>query len=126
MSETGWKPNPELYERLSKPYETQEAAGAALTRFSEGMAKLREECGIAEVLIVAGAYSKEEGGRAGLCQTFQCFGSHGVLPTLLDTARRQTASTLAEHHERMAAEYRAIAEVGEGYEQPTTEKGTAP
>lgn len=45
-------PDPELYARMSKPYASQAEADASIKRFMLGIKKLREECGIAEVLMM--------------------------------------------------------------------------
>lgn len=49
-------PNPELYARLSKPYLNRGEADHSLNAFLLGVQKLREECGIAEALVIAGTY----------------------------------------------------------------------
>lgn len=45
-------PDPDLYASMSKPYESKEAADAAIERFMVGVKKLREECRIAEVVML--------------------------------------------------------------------------
>ena len=45
-------PNPDLYRRLSAPKATFECANDAAKRFFDGIAKLREECGIPDVSVI--------------------------------------------------------------------------
>lgn len=49
-------PNPELYERLAKPYGTKEEADHSVKGFLLAVKKLREEYGIPEVLVMAAAH----------------------------------------------------------------------
>jgi hypothetical protein len=46
----------QLYARLSQPYPTADAASEALQRFTDGVRRLREECGVPEVVLVAAAH----------------------------------------------------------------------
>lgn len=52
--------NPELYKRLSQPYATEELAKTALNKFLQGVRKLREECGVPEIMVLASAYINPE------------------------------------------------------------------
>mgnify|MGYP000278736648 CR=1 FL=1 len=107
-----FKADPDLYERMSAPYPTREEAEAALARFAEGVEKLRQECRIAEVLLVVGAYAADpQAPESALpCQGFQTFGDFDVAANhLMRTGVRQIATVMADKHTRIAAEYRAAA-----------------
>jgi len=49
-------PNPELYARVSKPYPTAVQANEQLNKFLHGVKALREELGIAEVLVLGAVH----------------------------------------------------------------------
>jgi hypothetical protein len=55
-------PDPDLYARMSEPYVSRAAAEVQLKKFLLGVKRLREECGVAEVMLMAGNhFTKEEG-----------------------------------------------------------------
>lgn len=49
-------PNPELYEKLAKPYPSKQEADVALSGFLRAVKAAREEFGVPEVLILAAAH----------------------------------------------------------------------
>ena len=55
-----YKLNPELYRKLSEPFETEKEMDEAIEKFSEEVANLREQRGLLNVVVVIGsAYLKE-------------------------------------------------------------------
>lgn len=53
--------DPKVYERVSQPHASVDTANDAVTKFFEGIAKLRKRHKIAELLVVAGVYVEGEG-----------------------------------------------------------------
>ena len=55
-------PDPDLYARMSSPFATKGAANDAIGRFMLGVRALREECGVAEIIMIAITYFADDGG----------------------------------------------------------------
>lgn len=103
-------PNPELYARMAVPYETADAAQAAIKAFLAGVAALREKHRIAEVAMIAGAYTGDE-----LVAITQTLGDQGRSLRLATVLAREIALAKAEDYEREAARLRTLAsDDGEG------------
>lgn len=70
-------PDPDLYARMSAPFATKGVADDAIGRFMLGVRALREECGVAEIIMIAIAYFADDGGeRHGTCMSMELGGSH--------------------------------------------------
>lgn len=58
----GFQSNPARYARLAEPFADADALNEACKRFADGLSKLREECGIPEVVAtIGGRYLDAEG-----------------------------------------------------------------
>ena len=97
-------PNPDLYARMAVPYDSNEAAQAALKAFLEDVAALREKHRIAEVAMIAGAYTGGE--LVGMTQTL---GNQGRSLSLAKALVQNIAAATAAEYEREAARLRALA-----------------
>lgn len=54
--------NPERYARMAAPYPTTADAEAAMRKFLDGLEKLREECRVAEVLVMVATHHEPDPG----------------------------------------------------------------
>lgn len=93
-------PDPELYTRMSAPYEDANAAHVAIERFLSGVKRLREECRVSEVLVVVAAphVSLEKGAYA--CQQLT-LGNPSVHAEMAATAFNTYALPVIERAERL-------------------------
>lgn len=98
-------PNPELYARMAVPYETADAAQAAIKAFLADVAALREKHRIAEVAMIAVAYHGAEDYAA----MTQFSGDMRRSLVLADGIYRQAMANEAQIHEWEAARLRALA-----------------
>lgn len=94
-------PNPDLYARMAVPYDSAEAAQAALKAFLEDVAALREKHRIAEVAMIAGAYVGGE--MVGMTQTL---GDQSRSLRLVSSLGKQCMMAEAERREEEAEELR--------------------
>ncbi len=94
-------PNPDLYARMAVPYDSAEAAQAALKAFLEDVAALREKHRIAEVAMIAGTYVAGE--MVGMTQTL---GDQSRSMRLVATLGKQCMMAEAERREEEAEELR--------------------
>lgn len=97
-------PNPDLYARMAVPYETADAAQTAIKAFLADVAALREKHRIAEVAMIAGAYTGGE--LVGMTQTL---GNQGRSLRLAQALVGDIAAVTAAEYEREAARLRALA-----------------
>lgn len=95
-------PDPDLYRRMSEPYESQVEAECALKAFLGAVRVLREKHRIAEVVMLAGVHAGGE-----VVAMTQTLGDAARAPKLALGLYRQTMTTIAESHERAAAQIRA-------------------
>ena len=93
--------NPDLYARMAVPYDSDEAAQAALKAFLEDVAALREKHRIAEVAMIAGAYVGGE--MVGMTQTL---GDQSRSLRLVSLLGKQCMMAEAERREEEAEELR--------------------
>lgn len=96
-------PDPDLYARMAAPYASHEEAQAAITAFLEGVAKLREEHRIAEVVMIAGAYVPE------LVAQTMGLGDARRAHLLAATLTREALLNAAEACEQEAEDLRSMA-----------------
>lgn len=90
----------ELYRRMAEPYESAEAAAAALKAFHDGVRKLREEHRIAEAVCVAAVYTKD-----GMLPIARSNGDSVVAPVLV-------AALFRSYRERHMRELDRLAGIG--------------
>lgn len=57
-----WEPNTKLFDEMNKPFASMEEADDSIKKFLEGVGKLREECKIANYLMVLGCSVEAEDG----------------------------------------------------------------
>ena len=81
-AESKFGPDPELYARMSKAYESREDAEAALRRFMLGVKKLREECGVAEVMLLVANHYVGPGTKTSVSCQSMTMGSPDFRPEL--------------------------------------------
>ena len=101
-------PDPELYARMSKPYESKEAADAALKRFMLGVKALREECGIAEVMMLVANHITAETKNTVSCQAL-ALGSPDFRAELGAMAFQMYTAPALERAERLRKMATAVA-----------------
>ena len=71
-----WVNDPDKYERLSQPFETQEEAEKAMKAFLKGVSKLREKHKISDVLVgIKGSFKNSEMSDKDI--EYMCLGQHG-------------------------------------------------
>ena len=80
------KPNPELYKKLSEPFESDEAANAALSGFYEDLSALREKHKLRDVIAIVELSSKQADGSVRAGQGSVCFGDQLLKPRMLTSA----------------------------------------
>lgn len=97
-------PNPELYKQMAAPYDTAEAAHAAIRAFLDDVAEARKRHRIAEVAMIAGGYVGSE-----LVAMTQTLGDQGRSLRIATTLVQSVARSAADEHEREAARLRALA-----------------
>lgn len=96
-----WVNNPDKYERLSKPFETQEEAEKAMKAFLNAVSKIREKHKIPDVLIgIKGSFKNPEIPDGEI--EFTCFGQHGHMLNGLPLANYL--------HDKMKDQHNAIIE----------------
>lgn len=59
------KPNPKLFRELSDPFNTRKEAADAMEAFREGIEKLREECRLPQIYVIASCSAIMDGGNEG-------------------------------------------------------------
>lgn len=99
--------NPELYARMSEPYDSAEQAQVALAVFMEGVAELRQKHRIAEVAIVAASYAGNDSTET--VAMMQTIGDQTRSLTLVASLAKQVMRQNAEWHEQEAAALRETA-----------------
>ena len=101
------KHDPERYERMCVPFDTEADAQAAIDRFNEGLDRLREECRIQEVILVCavGAKPKEpdpDKEKVDMIAVSMQFGNSEAAPELALMAYDRWVGPVIERAERMA------------------------
>lgn len=99
-------PNPDLYARMAVPYDSNEAAQAALKAFLLDVAALREKHRIAEVAMIAAAYVGGERPDPVAMAMTQTLGDQSRSLRLVASLGKQCMTAEAERREEEAAELR--------------------
>jgi len=90
------------YEELSVPYESEEAADAALIKFNEGLSRLRDECRISDVLVMAAVHVKsQQDGKTAIFNAPMAFGNSLHAPELAARLFSFFAGHVLDHAERL-------------------------
>lgn len=87
----------DLYRRMAEPYESAEAAAAALEAFRDGVRKLREEHRIPETVCVAAVYTRD-----GMLPMACSNGSSAVAPLLVAALYRGYRKQHISEFDRLA------------------------
>ena len=95
-------PNPELYAKLSQPYPDRAAAEHILTGFLMAVKKLREEHGVPELIVLAGAHFTPEPQASGtVAISAAAFGDPGFQAKLGALAYNMYTSPVIDQAEQL-------------------------